>query len=67
MIWTLSDQLGWSPRAIACCRSRVVVIAVRPGELVGLGLGQELDPLVGDEVVLHPDLFAPAALTHMYV
>ena len=44
-----------------------VVVAVRAGELVGLGLGEELDALAGDEVVLHPELLAGRIDPHVGV
>ncbi len=42
-------------------------IGVRAGQLVGLGLGEELDSLVGLEVVLHPEAFAARVHPHVGV
>ena len=44
-----------------------VVVGVHRHQRVGLGLGEVLDALVGDEVILAPRTFSPAALTHMKV
>jgi hypothetical protein len=43
-----------------------VVVGVLAGDPVGLLLGQELDPLVGLEVIFDQNL-SPPAFTHMYV
>jgi hypothetical protein len=48
MICTCTVQLGKSPRSM-------VGVRVLTGELVGLGLGEVLDALVGLEVVLDPE------------
>jgi hypothetical protein len=44
-----------------------VLVAVLPGQFVGLGLGEVLDALVGLEVVLHPEPLTGAVDPHVGV
>ena len=45
----------------------LVVVSVLAGDAVGIGLGEELNPLVGLEVILHPETLALCIDPHVGV